>query len=242
MMQHRHPDRDAAGATEPAARLGRLAFRLPTTLGAGHDRRGIFAVADIGHAQPALAYAPTGAEVRDPLRLVLLLHGAGGSAQQGLELLRPVADEHRLLLVAPTSHDATWDVIAGRYGPDVRVIDQLLDEVSGSFPVRSLTIGGFSDGASYALSLGITNGEIFDSVIAFSPGFAAPTVGHGDPRIYVSHGTADQVLPIDRCSRRLVPQLRQSGYDVRYDEFDDGHALPDHIVRAAMTWLRSAEK
>ena len=38
----------------------------------------------------------------------------------------PVADRHRLLLVAPKSRLSTWDVIVHGYGPDVRRIDRLL--------------------------------------------------------------------------------------------------------------------
>jgi len=155
-----------------------------------------------------------------------------------LDLLLPLADEHRLLLVAPQSQLATWDVIADGYGADVRRLDDLLVEVSAAYPVTAWTIGGFSDGASYAVSLGIGNGDVFDSVIAFSPGFAAPLEVNRCPRFFVSHGARDQVLPIDRCSRRLVPQLRRAGYDVTYEEFDAGHTVPASIAAQAATWLR----
>lgn len=103
-------------------------------------------------------------------------------------------------------------------------------------PAR-LAITGFSDGASYALSLGLTNGDLFSRVLAFSPGFAAPADRQGAPRIFISHGTADAVLPIDRCSRRIVPRLEQAGYDVTYVEFDGPHTVPPEIQRAAVDWL-----
>ncbi|MDP9444002.1 MAG: hypothetical protein M3P83_06510 [Actinomycetota bacterium] len=109
--------------------------------------------------------------------------------------------------------------------------------MTAAHPVGTIAVGGFSDGASYALSLGIGNGDVFDAVVAFSPGFAAPLVRHGRPRVFVSHGRRDPVLPIERCSRRLVPQLRSSGYDVTYREFDDGHVVPDHVVAEAAGWL-----
>jgi predicted esterase len=35
----------------------------------------------------------------------------------------------------------------------------------------------------------------------------------------VTHGDHDAVLPIDRCSRRLVRRLREAGYGVIYREF-----------------------
>ena len=62
-------------------------------------------------------------------------------------------------------------------------------------------------------------------------------VTHGSPRVFISHGDGDRVLPIDRCSRRLAPRLRSSGYDVTYAEFHGGHEVPDDIVRRASAWL-----
>ena len=142
----------------------------------------------------ALNYVPAPADGR-PYRLVLLLHGAGGSPRQALDLLLPVADEHRFLLVAAKSAASTWDLIVDGFGPDVRRIDRVLEQIFDSHPVEHITVGGFSDGASYALSLGLTNGDVFDTVLAFSPGFAAPLVTHGRPRVFVSHGTAIQSSP-----------------------------------------------
>jgi phospholipase/carboxylesterase len=100
-----------------------------------------------------------------------------------------------------------------------------------------VAVGGYSDGASYALSLGIANGDLFTHVLAFSPGFMAPTGQVGAPRIFVSHGTRDGWLPIERCSRRIVPQLERAGYDVTYREFEGGHVVPPEIGREAADWL-----
>jgi predicted esterase len=170
-------------------------------------------------------------------RLVVSLHGAGGSARQGLGLLLPVAAERGLLVVAPQSSGASWDMIHGGFGPDVQRLDRVLTEILDRYPVRRMFVGGFSDGASYALSLGLSNGDLFEAVLAFSPGFAAPQDRRGDPRIFVSHGVADQILPVDRCSRRLVPRLRAMGYDVTYEEFAGGHEVPGQLVQQAAAWL-----
>ena len=88
---------------------------------------------------------------------------------------------------------------------------------------------GFSDGASYALSLGIGNGDVFGHILAFSPGVMQPATAAGKPRIFISHGTADQTMPIDDTSRKFVPRLKALGYDVVYREFDGRHSQPaDH--------------
>jgi phospholipase/carboxylesterase len=141
----------------------------------------------------------------------------------------------------PESRGPTWDVIMGDYGPDVAFVDAALDTTFADVPVdpARLAIGGFSDGASYALSLGLANGDLFRWILAFSPGFAAPPDTLGRPGIYVSHGTADGVLPVERCSRRLIPRLRRSGYTVRYEEFDGGHFVPDTVATEALGLLRA---
>jgi len=197
---------------------------------------GVFRLTGVVGAEPATVYVPPLSEGQS-LRLVVMLHGAGGVPESAVKVLRDEADRHRLLLMAPKSRAATWDVIAGGYGPDVRNLDRLLGDVAATYPVRAYTIGGFSDGASYALSLGRANGDVFDSVIAFSPGFEAAEIKVGNPRVFISHGTDDRVLPIDRCSRRIVPALKASGGDVTYHEFAGGHEVPAAIRREAMEWI-----
>jgi predicted esterase len=64
----------------------------------------------------------------------------------------------------------------------------------------------------------------------------------GSPRVFVSHGTRDGWLPIERCSRRIVPRLRRAGYDVRYREFEGGHVEPSEIGREAAEWFTTEQE
>ena len=194
----------------------------------------------LGDRRDGLLYVPDGYRPDRPAPLVLMLHGAGGVAQHGLDPFMGVADEAGLLLLAPDSRRQTWDVLVGGYGPDIDFIDRALAQTFSRFVVDPghIAVEGFSDGASYALSVGITNGDLFTHVIAFSPGFAAPADQRGAPRLFISHGVEDNVLPIDRCSRRIVPRLRGAGYDLHYLEFDGGHWVPPEIVAEALVWFR----
>jgi phospholipase/carboxylesterase len=171
--------------------------------------------------------------------LVVTLHGAGGDAAGGLALLQSLADERGLLLLAPASKGMTWDAIRGGYGPDVDLIDRALRQVFSAVPVdgERIAVAGFSDGASYALGLGLANGGLWDGVVAFSPGFVPEAPRAGAPRIFVSHGTADDLLPIGRTSRKIVPALRDEGLDVTYREFAGPHTVPPEIAREAVDWL-----
>ena len=170
--------------------------------------------------------------------LAVMLHGAGGQARRFSTLLT-IADGFGVLLLLPESRGRTWDAIRGAFGPDVEFIDRALEATFRRCNVdtRKLAIGGFSDGATYGLSLGIDNGGLFTHVMAFSPGFTATRRPQGRPRIFISHGRSDTILPIDATSRRIVPELEDAGYGVTYKEFDGPHAVPEGIAEDAFKWF-----
>jgi phospholipase/carboxylesterase len=177
-------------------------------------------------------------ELPDAVPLLVFCHGAGGSGADALALVAEAAAARGVVVLAPSSVGSTWDLVAGGLGRDVAVIDAALEQVFDRLPVGRVALGGFSDGGSYALSLGVANGELFGDLLAFSPGFLAPPARQGRPRVWVAHGTEDRVLPVDRCGRRVVAHLREAGYDVTYEEFAGGHVVPPELVRTALDrWL-----
>jgi phospholipase/carboxylesterase len=221
----------------PAAETGRI--RVPPPQGQGQPPAGITTLLRRDNRGGVLATPEH--PVSGPYPVLLMLHGAGGNGANALSLVSPLAEERGFLVVAPDSAGTTWDRLHGGFGVDTAYIQSLLGEIWSTYtinPVR-VAIGGFSDGASYALSLGLTNGDLFSHVVAFSPGFMAPAALNGSPSIFVSHGTHDAVLPIDRCSRRIIPALRDAGYNVTYREFEGPHTVPRPIVREALDWVLS---
>lgn len=190
----------------------------------------------------ALLYIPETAAKRDAAPLVVSLHGATRNADRGIDILRSLSDEHGFVLLAPASTGRTWDVIEdGAWGPDVGFINRSLArafELRKIDPAR-IAMAGFSDGASYSLSIGLCNGDLFSAVLGFSPGFIASGTRIGKPPVFISHGTIDNVLAIDACSRRIVPQLKQDGYRVTYREFEGKHTLPPDVAAEAMRWFMS---
>jgi predicted esterase len=168
--------------------------------------------------------------------LLVFFHGAGGEASKSLRLVQDAATQHGCLVLLPNSAAATWDLIATGLGPDVDRLDAALTTVFDHFAVSAVAFGGFSDGASYALSIGLANGELAETLLAFSPGFAAPPNRIGQPRVWISHGTEDAVLPIDRCARPLSRALGKAGYDLHYEEFTCPHTVPPDAVDRALRW------
>jgi phospholipase/carboxylesterase len=203
-----HPPRMPAAGTRPLAAAGERGgvLRIPRVIAA--DR---------------------------PAPLLVMLHGAGGSAANVLPIVADSAEAHGVVVLAPESRGVTWDVIHSDYGEDVAFLDHALGEALRTCPVdpARIAIAGFSDGASYALSLGLINGALFRDLIAFSPGFALPTQTEDAPAIFISHGREDPVLPIERCGRRIAVRLRSLGYKVDYREFIGGHVVPTEMVEAA---------
>lgn len=186
-----------------------------------------------------LLHVPEGLAAERPVPLVVALHGAGGDAAAGLAPLRTLAGERGLLLLAPSSRGPTWDAVRDGYGADADLLDRALDRVFATVRVDAerVAVSGFSDGASYALGLGLANGALFRRVVAFSPGFVPRGPRAGRPAVFVSHGDADAVLPVARTSRRIVPALQEDGYDVTYREFAGPHTVPPEVAREAVDWL-----
>jgi phospholipase/carboxylesterase len=193
----------------------------------------------LGGRRDGTLYVPRTLEPQKPLPLMVLMHG-GGASKEFFDFTFPLAEDRGVAILTLDSRHNTWDAVDSPFGPDVRFIDRALEYTFRHVAVdpRRLALGGVSDGASYALSLGLMNGDLFSHVVAFAPGFiATPAPPVGQPAIFVAHGTRDQVLSIDWTSRRFVPRLKSAGYDVTFLEFDGPHNVPAPVARAALEWL-----
>jgi len=187
----------------------------------------------------ALLYVPQRYTPDRPAPLVVALHGGGGTTRRWAAW-GDLCEQHGFVLLAPEARARTWDRVGGDFGPDVRFIDSALRYTFARCAIDPgrIALLGFSDGASYALSLGPSNGDLFTHIVAFSPGFSDPSEPIvGRPRVFVSHGTRDRVLPVAGSRGGIAPMFEMDGYDIRYEEFDGGHEMPDPIVSLAMEWF-----
>jgi phospholipase/carboxylesterase len=188
----------------------------------------------LGTGRDGILFIPRGYKEGVPMPLVLMLHGAGGTGR-GVSYTFELADDLGVIVLAPDSRDeATWDMLLRGYGEDVALKDTY---TRCTVDRKRMAIAGHSDGASYALSLGIGTGETFGHIMAFSPGVMQPAEVHGKPRIFISHGLSDSVMPIDVTSRQFVPRLKKLGYDVTYREYEGRHGVPPAVVREGFTWF-----
>lgn len=218
--------------------IGRLDFRpgaapLTEPLPAGRHEF------DFGEGRSAALVVPEGLAADTPVPLVVMFHGAGGEANRVLPHLVPHARARRFLLLAPQSMFATWDIVIGGHGPDLQRLETALSWVARHFrldPAR-LAFAGFSDGGSYALSLGLTNGDVASHVIGLSAGFMNSFAQVGTPRFFLAHGRADSQLPIETSAHPHAKRLLDGGYDLTLQPFDGDHVIVPWVVSRAIDFL-----
>ncbi len=181
-------------------------------------------------------YNPSAAQ---PTPLLVWLHGGGGSARDAKALF-PAADEFGVVVLAPDSRHNTWDGIDSPFGPDPRFLETALRYTAQRVNIdpERIVLGGLSDGASYALAIGRSNGELFRHIVAVAPWrLKPPGPIQGQPRILVAHGRDDNVYPEWHSRRFLAPGLSEAGYDVTYYAFDGPHKVTEAAADTIMRWI-----
>ena len=181
-------------------------------------------------------YVPRNYEDGKPAPLVIMLHGLGGIATR---FAFPLAEEFGVVVISPESREITWGQAAPGFDDDVKYIGAAFRKVTALLDIDSkrIALGGVSDGATYALSMGLAYGDTFNHLMIFAAGIPAPVRKRGKPKIFVGHGTEDHQMPIDDTARSWGPKLKAEGYDIIIREHPGGHGAPLPIVREAFEWL-----
>jgi len=183
----------------------------------------------------AFAYVP--ATITGPAPLIVILHGAGGDARFFLDQFKHDADRRGAILLSVQSSGRTW---AQRKPTDdeadVANIKTAISELTVKAPIDRgrTTVMGFSDGASYALSIGMAYPGLFRTIVAFSPGYAfAPSDIDTQQRIFITHSRRDPILPAANV-RDMIKGLEGAGYSPEVHWFNGGHEIDPQLKNAAL--------
>ena len=225
-----------------AALLGRLNFRLPQDPTEAPLSPGRHALT-FPEGREAVLVVPENLHLDQAVPLLVLFHGAGGEANKMLPHFVRWARTRRFLLLAPQSMFPTWDIVIGGHGPDLERLDTALLQVASHFRLDSahIAFAGFSDGGSYALSVGLSNGDVASHVIALSAGFMNTFTRHGTPKVFIAHGRSDTQLPFETSARVHALKLLEEGVDLTLLPFDGDHAIVPSVVERAIGFFLGSE-
>ena len=223
----------AASARDPSVLHARPTAAAPLTLPPGLSRL----------TDRSLAYSPPRAG--GPRPLIVLLHGAGGNANQFIRHFTTQADRRGVVLLAVQSTGASWRLRPGSTGEtareqDPQTIDAALSALFSKAPIdpKRVIVAGFSDGASYALWLGRANAQLFRGVLALSPGFlVTPPDLDARQRIFIAHGRRDRVIPFNYVRNDITSQLERDGYRPKTRWFEGGHVIDDRALDEGLDYL-----
>jgi phospholipase/carboxylesterase len=197
----------------------------------------------------------------DPEGALVLMHGRGVDENDLFGLLDILDPERRLAgftpraPLTPPGHTGNhWYVIqrvgypepasfAETYGRLGRWLDSVAEE-TGVGPER-MVLGGFSQGAVMSQATGLGTDRPRPAAIVALSGFV-PNVdgwrpdleGRRDLPVYVSHGVADQVIPVelDRAARDLL----EGNVDLTYRETPAAHWIDPRTLDEVRAWIEGA--
>ncbi|HYV97746.1 MAG TPA: alpha/beta hydrolase-fold protein [Gemmatimonadaceae bacterium] len=227
---------------DSATVTGRLTARVaPPT---GTVQKGLTIQTLTAGGRPFGLFVPSSYDPSTAWPVTVLLHGEGGSGEGMVLDFQSYAEAAGVVLLAPNSRQTTWDLLVNDvFGADRSYIDSMLKWAFAHIAVDStrVSISGFSYGATYALWLGLKNGDLFSRIAAFTPCSTVPHTRTGMPTIFLSHGLDDKVALIDSCSRLTVPTLQDAGYSVQFVEYHatdgNGHYVTPEVLTQGMAFL-----
>ncbi|MEC4004957.1 alpha/beta fold hydrolase [Flavobacterium sp. SUN052] len=192
--------------------------------------------------------------------LLLLLHGYGSNEEDLFSFASELPDEYYVI-----SARAPFDMQYGSYAwyainfdadenkfSDINqaqesrdIIANFIDELvaNQAIDASDVTLIGFSQGCILSYAIAVSYPEKVQRVVAMSGYFnaeiAKPNFEKNDfsnLKIFASHGTVDQVVPVD-WARKAAPLLKELGIDIVYKEYTVGHGVAPQNFFDFKNWL-----
>ncbi len=195
--------------------------------------------------------------------LLTVLHGAGRQDEMLIKAYKAEAEQRQALFLIPRSLHPTWDlIVASASGappprlegqetsaerPDADFLEYAIDLIYRRYPIdpERQALVGYSDGASYALSLGLSNPETFPALLCWAAGFVALDERASDPttprpQVLLEYGTHDELFPFEQVALPMRRQLEEIGCAVNFRVDEGGRHWPSGLFQEeALDWFFS---
>jgi phospholipase/carboxylesterase len=208
---------------------------------------------------------PRDVEPARPYPLLTVFHGAGRREEMLVRALAPEAEARQALFLVPRSLHLTWDLIAlgipedagmretqppdtpPSDRPDLDFLEYATSLVYERYRVDPERQGllGYSDGATYALALGLSNPDLFRAVMAWAAGFLAVDEQHlppgaAPPHVFLEYGTHDELFPFERVAVPMRAALEERGVPLVFRVDRGGRHWPSGDFQPeALDWFFS---
>lgn len=205
-------------------------------------------------------------QIKEPITILnfnpvlILLHGYGSNEADLFSFADDLPAEYYVISVrAP--HDMMYgsyawyainfdadenkfsDLVQARESRDQ--ISNFIDEIVEKYPInkQKVTLIGFSQGCILSYAVGVSYPEKVQRVVGMS-GYFNTEIATDDflknnlssLKIFASHGTMDQVVPID-WARKAKPTLEKYGVQMEYKEYPIGHGISPQNFADFKSWL-----
>lgn len=193
--------------------------------------------------------------------LLLLLHGYGSNEEDLFSFASELPEEYYVVSVrAPYElgygsyawYAINFDADENKFSdvPQAQqsrdLIANFIDELVANYPIDAtkVTLIGFSQGTILSYATALSYPEKIQRVVAMSgylnTEMAIPNFENNDfshLKIFASHGTVDQVVPVD-WARKAAPALTKLGIEVVYKEYPIGHGVAPQNFYDFKNWLQ----
>jgi phospholipase/carboxylesterase len=194
--------------------------------------------------------------------LLLLLHGYGSNEEDLFSFASELPEDYYVV-----SARAPFDLSYGSYAwyainfdadenkfSDIGqarasrdIIARFIDELVTNYAIdaENVTLIGFSQGCILSYAVAVSYPEKVQRVVAMS-GYWNPEIAVDDYlendcsqlRIFASHGTVDQVIPVE-WARKSIPALQVLGIEIVFKEYMVGHGVAPQNFFDFKHWLNS---
>lgn len=187
-------------------------------------------------------------EIQEKNPLIILIHGYG-SNEEDLFSFAPELPENAFIVSVQAPYQVppygfawyaiSFDANMNKFSDDTQAVKsrdllvQFIDELRTKYPIdqKDVNLIGFSQGAILSYALAVTYPEKVNKVVALSGYFNADIMqpkadfsAYNHLKIFGSHGTVDQVIPVE-WARKASELLKPYAISFEYKEYPVGHGV-----------------